>query len=200
MKTKVSGLVLILGSLYYLIAEAISAAFYNDSLINVYLNYTISELGRPIANSPLFWLMDSAFFIMGLMLLFVNFYKFKDFIIKNKIPFYLFTIIASIGVILVSLVPWGNPETNIIHMVAAIMAVVGGNCLLVVVSKSMAHFDFYQKFTLILGVIGLICSIIMFITVQNFYGPILERIGVYTMIIWFLITGFLLLSDRSEIF
>ena len=37
MKSKVAGIVLILGSLYYLIAEAISATFFNASLINTYV-------------------------------------------------------------------------------------------------------------------------------------------------------------------
>ena len=47
MKSKIAGIVFILGSLYYLIAEAISAFSFNDTLINTYLFYTISELGIP---------------------------------------------------------------------------------------------------------------------------------------------------------
>ena len=61
MKAKVAGILFLIGSLYYLIAEAISATFFNASLINTYVFHTISELGIPNANSPLFWLMNSAF-------------------------------------------------------------------------------------------------------------------------------------------
>ena len=87
MKAKVAGIVFIIGSLYYLIGEAISAAFFNASLINTYLFHTISELGIPNINSPLFWVMDSAFILIGLTLIFGNFFKFKDFIIKHRMIF-----------------------------------------------------------------------------------------------------------------
>ena len=70
MKSKVAGIVFIVGSLYYIIVEAISATFFNSSLIDAYLFHTISELGIPNANSPLFWLMNSAFVLIGLTLIF----------------------------------------------------------------------------------------------------------------------------------
>ena len=44
MKSKIAGIVFIIGSLYYMIAEAISAFAFNDSLINTYIFHTISEL------------------------------------------------------------------------------------------------------------------------------------------------------------
>ena len=84
MKTKVAGIVFIIGSLYYLIAEAVSATFFNDSLINTYMFHTISELGIPNVNSPLSWLMNSAFILIGLTLIFGNFYKYH---IKTKLFF-----------------------------------------------------------------------------------------------------------------
>ena len=78
MKLKVAGIALIIGSLYYLLAEAISAAFFKASISNTYIFHTISELGIPNGNSPLFWLMNSAFILIGLTLLLGNFYKLKD--------------------------------------------------------------------------------------------------------------------------
>ena len=47
MKSKVAGYVFIIGSLYYIIAEAISATFFNASIFNTYIFHTISELGIP---------------------------------------------------------------------------------------------------------------------------------------------------------
>ena len=76
---------MVLGGLYYLIAEFITAIFFRDSLANTYIFHTISELGIPNMNSPLAFLMNSAFIIIGLALLFGYFVRFKDFIIKNKI-------------------------------------------------------------------------------------------------------------------
>ena len=189
MKSKVAGCAFIIGSLYYIIAEAISATFFNDSLFNTYIFHTISELGIPNMNSPLFWLMNSAFILIGLLLLFGNFYKFKDFIIKNKAVFYIFSVIAAVGVIIVGLIHGGNPFTLGYHMLGAMMAILGGNILLVIISRSMEDFGFYQKLTLLLGIIGLAAFWIMFFNMRNAYMPVFERLSVYTLIIWFFLTG-----------
>lgn len=189
MKSKVAGIVFIFGSLYYILAEAISATFFNDSLLNTYLFHTISELGIPNANSPLSMLMNSAFILIGLTVLFGNYYKFKDYIIKNKTIFYIFTLITAIGVIIVGLIHGGNPLTSGYHTLGAVMAILGGNVLLILISKSMDEFNAYQKTTLILGIIGLIAFGATFFLMGNIYMPVFERLSVYTLIIWSFITG-----------
>ena len=195
MKSKVAGIIFIVGSLYYILAEAISATFFNDSLLNTYIFHTISELGIPNANSPLSMLMNSAFIFIGLTLVFGNFYKFKDHIIKNKTVFYIFTLITSIGVIIVGLIHGGNPLTSGYHTLGAVMAILGGNILIVLISKSMDTFDKYQKTTLVLGIVGLIAFWILFFNMQSIYMPIYERLSVYTLIIWSFITGCYLKFD-----
>ena len=197
MKSKIAGIVFLLGSLYYTIAEAISAFSFNDVLINTYLSHTISELGIPNINSPLAFLMNSAFVIIGLTFLFGNFYKFKDFIIKNKTVFYFLTLVAAIGVIIVALIHAGNPVTDGYHSLGAIMAILGGNILLIIISRSMDKFEIYQKITLALGGIGLIAFWIMFFNMGNLYMPVFERLSVYTLIIWSLISGVYLLKNTK---
>ena len=194
MKRKVAGIVFIIGSIYYVLAEAISATFFNDSIFNTYIFHTISELGIPNANSPLFFLMNSAFILIGLTLLFSNFYKFKDFIVKNNTLFYVLTCITSLGVIIVGLIHGGNPLTLGYHALGAIMAILGGNVLLILISKSMDEFGLYQKITFILGCIGLFSFWIMFFNIESIYMPVFERLSVYTMIIWSFLTGFYLLK------
>lgn len=195
MKSKVAGIVFIVGSLYYILAEAISATFFNSSFFNTYIFHTISELGIPNGNSPLFWLMNSAFIIIGLILLFGNFYRFKEFIVKNKRIFNILTVITSLGVIIVALIHGGNPLTSGYHTLGAVMAILGGNILLVIISRSMGEFDSYQKVTLALGVLGLIVFWIMFFNMENIYMPVLERLSVYTLIAWSFLTGVYLLRN-----
>lgn len=195
MKSKVAGIIFIIGSLYYIIAEAISATFFNASLSTTYIFHTISELGIPNANSPLFWLMNSAFILIGLTLIFCNFYKFKDFIVKNRIIFYIFTLITGIGVIIVGLIHGGNPFTLGYHMLGAMMAILGGNIMLVLISRSMSEFENYQKITLILGIFGIIIFWVMFFNMENIYMPVFERLSVYTMIVWSFLTGVYLLIN-----
>jgi len=189
MKTKTMGIVFTLASVYYILAELICAVFFNDSLINTYIYHTISELGIPNLNSPLFFLMNSAFIIIGLALLFGSFYKFKDYIIKNKSLFYIFSCITSVGVIIVGLIHGGNPLTSGYHTLGAVMAILGGNILLIIISISMKEYDTYQKTTLILGIIGLLSFWIMFFNMKNVYMPVFERLSVYTLILWCLLTG-----------
>lgn len=189
MKSKVCGYVLAIASIWYLLAEAISAAFFKDSLINTYLFHTISELGIPGANSPLSVLMNSAFILIGLALIFADFYKFKEFIIKNKIIFYILTLVTGLGVIIVGLIHGGNPLTMSYHAAGAIMAILGGNILMMIISRSMEDFGRYQKISLVLGIIGVAAFWIMFFNIESIYMPIFERLSVYTLIIWSLITS-----------
>lgn len=196
MKSKVAGIALIAGSLYYVLAEAISAIFFNASLLNTYVFHTISELGIPNDNSPLSLLMNSAFIIIGLTLMFSNFYKFKDFIVKNKAVFYILTLITSLGVIIVGLIHGGNPLTSGYHTLGAVMAILGGNILLVLISRSMNGFKRYQKITLILGLIGLVAFWIMFFNMKSVYMPVFERLSVYTLIVWSFLTGIFVVSDN----
>ncbi len=189
MKAKVAGYVFLIGSIYYIVAEAISATFFNDSIFNTYVFHTISELGIPNANSPLFWLMNSAFILIGLTLIFGDFYKFKDSIVKNKTLFYILTLITGFGVIIVGLIHGGNPLTLSYHALGAVMAILGGNVLLVIISASMGDFAKFQKITLALGILGIIVFWIMFFNMESIYMPVFERLSVYTMIIWCFLTG-----------
>lgn len=195
MKSKVAGFVFIVGSLYYIVAEVISATFFNDSLFNTYVFHTISELGIPNGNSPLFWLMNSAFILIGLAVIFSVFYKFKDYLIKNKLIIYILTIVTGLGVVIVGMIHGGNPLTSGYHTLGAIMAILGGNLLLVFISKSMEDFHIYQKATLTLGLLGIIVFWVMFFNIKSSYMPVFERLSVYTLIIWSFISGVYLIKS-----
>ncbi|WP_295115702.1 DUF998 domain-containing protein [uncultured Methanobrevibacter sp.] len=189
MKCKVAGIIFLIGSIYYILAEAISATFFNASLINTYFFHTISELGIPNANSPLFWLMNSAFILIGLTLIFGNFYKFNDCIVKRNVIVNVFVLITGLGVILVGLIHGGNPLTSGYHTLGAVMAILGGNIMLVLISRSMEEFAKYQKITLILGIMGIIIFWVMFFNMKSIYMPVFERLSVYTLIVWSFSTG-----------
>lgn len=189
MKSKVAGYAFIIGSLYYIMAEVISATFFNASFFNTYIFHTISELGIPNGNSPLFWLMNSAFILIGLVVIFGNIYGFKDFIVKNRAVFYVLTLVTGLGVIIVGLIHGGNPLTSGYHALGAVMAILGGNVMLVAVSRSMAEFGRFQKVTLTLGIAGLIAFWIMFFIMRNPFMPVFERLSVYPLIIWSFLTG-----------
>lgn len=196
MKSKNIGIVYIFGSVYYIFAEVICALFFKDSLLNTYLFHTISELGIPSNNSPFFQLMNSAFILIGLTLILGNFSKFKEYIIKNNVLYYLLTVVTSLGVIIVGLIHGGNPITSGYHTLGAVMAILGGNILLIIISKSMKKNVKYQNFTLLLGIIGFIAFWILFFNMTNIYMPVFERLSVYILILWNFITGVLLFKQK----
>ena len=197
MKHKHIGIVYLFGSIFYVIAEFISAIFFHDSLIDTYLFHTISELGIPNINSPLSILMNCGFILIGLTILCGNFIELKNHIVKNKNLFYIFSIIASLGVIIVGLIHGGNPLTSGYHTLGAVMAILGGNLLLLIISKSMNEFKKFQKVTCILGLIGLISFWIMFFNMTIIVMPVFERLSVYPLIIWSFLTGLFLLKTDS---
>lgn len=100
------------------------------------------------------------------------------------------------GVIIVGLIHGGNPLTSGYHTLGAVMAILGGNILLIIISRSMNKNYQYQITTLLLGIIGLIAFWIMFFNMTNIYMPVLERLSVYTLILWNFITGILLFREK----
>ena len=141
---------------------------------------------------------NSAYILVGLSLIFGDFYKLKDYIIKNKAIFYILTFITGLGVIIVGLIHGGNPLTSGYHTLGAVMAILGGNVLLILISRSMADFDSFQKLTLILGVIGFIVFWIMFFNIKSVYMPVFERLSVYTLIIWSFSAGLYLYRNENK--
>jgi len=78
------------------------------------------------------------------------------------------------------------------------MAILGGNVLLILISRSMADFDGFQKLTLVLGVMGFIVFWIMFFNMKSVYMPVFERLSVYTLIIWSFSTGLYLYGNENH--
>lgn len=194
MKSKVAGIVFIIGSLYYIITEAISATFSRLPLQTLTFSTPFPNLEflMRIRRCPYY---ELCFILIGLTLIFGNFYKFKDFIVKNKVIFYVFTLITGLGVIIVGLIHGGNPFTLGYHMLGAMMAILGGNILIVIISRSMADFDGFQKITLSLGTFGIVIFWVMFFNMESIYMPVFERLSVYTLIIWSFLTGIYLIRS-----
>lgn len=190
MNNNINMKIYIFGGLYYLFAELISALFFNDSLINTYLFHTISELGIPSVNSPLSLLMNSAFILIGLTLLFGNVGGLKEYVTCHRVAFYVLSFVSALGVIIVGLIHGGNPLTSGYHTTGAVMTILGGNILLILISWSLDDFMVYRRVSLLLGCIGLIFFWVMFFNLGSVFMPVFERLSVYPMVMWSLFTGF----------
>ena len=58
----------------------------------------------------------------------------------------------------------------------------------------MNEFANFQKITLTLALIGLAAFWIMFFSMDNVYMPVLERLSVYTLVVWSFIAGVYLIG------
>lgn len=199
---KISSVILILGPIYFIIVEFISILYSNVNVINAYAFHTISELGVPIGSiykgmistySPMFMIMNSAFIIVGLTLIIGISFSLQKYISKNNFLVDLFAIIASIGVILVGIFHATDGLLGVFHLIAALMIILGGNLLLIFVSKYVNLNDNYEKISKYLGIFGLIAIVIMLIFRFSYlqdYQAIFERCAVYPLVLWSFITGF----------
>lgn len=199
---KLSSIILILAPIYFILVEFISILYSNVSVINAYAFHTISELGVPIGTiykgmvssySPMFMLMNSAFIIVGLTLIICTFFILQRHVSKNRVIVTLFGLIASIGVILVGIFHATDGLLGVFHIIGALMIILGGNLLLILVSKYVNLNDAYEKISKYLGIFGLISIVIMLIfrfTYLHDYQAIFERCAVYPLVLWSFITGF----------
>ena len=107
---------------------------------------------------------------------------------------YLLTAITALGLFIIAIIHAGNP----IHQIGALMAIVGGSFLLMTTALSIKTSKSYKTASFILGLIALVFLIVMIIFMGNpdleIIEAVPERISVYALILWSLLTGFHLLK------
>ena len=201
MKDKFTSISFILVGIYYLIIEFIAVLKTNVPFIEAYSIHTISELGVPIGDiyngvassySPLFFFMNLAFVLLGIFLFVGYNLSLKKYITKNKLISHLLNILTCIGVIFVGIFHAYNPLFDSYHILGAVLSILCGNIFLIFISKFSNFNEDYKKISKYLGITGLIAAFIMLIfklIIMNNYHPVFERISVYTLIIWLIITG-----------
>lgn len=194
---KIAGILFIIATVTFILSEFICAIYTKVSLIETYALHTISELGVPYQINhftPVYDLMNYAFIIVGILLLIGSILAVGKMIEKHNLLYYLFVLITSIGMIIIAFYHAGHPY----HAIGALMALVGGNLMLITISQSIKASKNYRIITLILGFIGLISAfgMIYFMTVPELYifKAIPERICVYSLLIWSLISGLYLVK------
>lgn len=201
MKDKFTSISFLIVGVYYIIAEFIAVLKTNVPFIEAYSIHTISELGVPIGDiykgvassySPLFFFMNLAFILLGIILFIGYNLSLKKHINKNKLISHLLIILTCIGAIFVGIFHADNPLFNDYHILGAVLSILCGNIFLIFISKFSSFNENYKKISKYLGIIGLISACIMLILkliILSNCNPVFERISVYTLIIWLIVTG-----------
>lgn len=198
MKKKVFSIIFIINGIYYLFAEFLSVLNIKNKASS-YIRNTISELG--MTTSPLYILMNSAFILTGILFFLAYIYLFKY---NNKIKKYIGLFLAlmlSIGSIMVGVFHSVEIDTSILHQIGTILVFAGGNLLILFIGLFYNKTP-YSKICTILGTLGIWGGIMVIFSTINEYTkfiPLLERMTVYPIILFQIITGIYFLLEKSTI-
>lgn len=206
-KRKFTGLLFIISSILYLVIEYIVAQSSTVSINQIYLRYSISQLAMPLNEvymgivnnfSPLYNLINIALIVLGILFLICCISEINKRINSNQILYYPLMMITAIGMILLGIYTVGINTINN-HQLAITMALLGGNLFLIVIGRTINTNKIHRNISAVLGIIGLISFILMIYTITNgslsISIGILERIALYTILIWNIITGIYLIQQ-----
>lgn len=195
--TKYGSYAFIIAGIYFLLAELASAVSTGLPLFEVYTQNTISALGVPGYISPIDWLMNSGFIVLGVLLIIGFHMGLSSRIKKWKAIEYALTFVTALGLFIIAAIHAGNP----IHQIGALMAIVGGGVLLMTAAFALDTSKSYKIASFSLGLIAILFLIVMIIFMGNprleIIEAVPERISVYALILWSILTGFYLLKDND---
>lgn len=195
--TKYGSYAFIIAGIYFLLAELASAVSTGLPLFEVYTQNTISALGVPGYISPIDWLMNSGFIVLGVLLIIGFHLGLSSRIKKWKAIEYALTFVTALGLFIIAAIHAGNP----IHQIGALMAIVGGGVLLMTAAFALDTSKSYKIASFSLGLIAILFLIVMIIFMGNpqleIIEAIPERISVYALILWSFLTGIYLLKDND---
>lgn len=195
--TKYGSYAFIIAGIYFLLAEFVSAVSTELPLFEVYTQNTISALGVPGYISPIDWLMNSGFVVLGVLLIIGFHMGLSSRIKKWKAIEYALTFVTALGLFIIAAIHAGNP----IHQIGALMAIVGGGVLLMTAAFALDTSKSYKIASFSLGLIAILFLVVMIIFMGNpqleIIEAIPERISVYALILWSFLTGIYLLKDND---
>lgn len=208
-----------LAAFVYLAAEAVTAAAFPGYS---YANNYISDLGIPdvgafdgrTIDSPLHAVMNSAFVVSGLLylaaaVLAARLPAARQFASGYRRLFVGLAAAYAVGIALVGLVPGSQTSAEnglaVLHVAGAALAIVGGNLAAITAgigARKHARFA-YCLSSIILGAIGLFGLVMLQVNSSTASINLLpdgawERIAVYTVTAWQLLTGILLLRRAKR--
>ena len=194
--TKYESYAFIIAGIYFLLAELASAVYTGLPLFEVYTQNTISALGVPGYISPIDWLMNSGFVVLGVLLIIGFHMGLSSRIKKWKAIEYALTFVTALGLFIIAAIHAGNP----IHQIGALMAIVGGGVLLMTAAFALDTSKSYKIASFSLGLIAILFLIVMIIFMGNpdleIIEAVPERISVYALILWSFLTGVYLIKNN----
>lgn len=208
----IGALIFLINGLFYLTGEYVAALGTGYSLKEVYLRNFISSLGVypnlivegvPVGFSKLAIIMNIDFIVTGIGFLVAYYFLiFKMLKSKKYSLLYLITpVLFAVGSVLVGVYQGGVPSEDGLHGLGARLSFLGGNLTLIISGVSLfKNRKGYSVVSIILGLIGLISVSFMNNALTNNLSEVVaiyERLTVYPITIWQLMTGLTFLKENK---
>ena len=208
----IGALIFLINGLFYLTGEYVAALGTGYSLKEVYLRNFISSLGVypnlivegvPVGFSKLAIIMNIDFIVTGIGFLVAYYFLiFKMLKSKKYSLLYLITLVLlAVGSVLVGVYQGGVPSEDGLHGLGARLSFLGGNLTLIISGVSLfKNRKGYSIVSIILGFIGLISASFMNNALTNNLTEVVaiyERLTVYPITIWQLMTGLTFLKESK---
>jgi hypothetical membrane protein len=167
-----------------------------------YAHDYISDLGRP--DSPLSPLMNAAFVFQGTLFFAGAAFLSRDTGRRRGVVLVACAAANAVGNVVVATVPGGPTGIAWLHVAGAVLAIVGGNAAILVGSAIPRARRGYRAISVGLAALGLLSFALLAIdaifSTTLLPGPVLERISVYTIIGWQVLTALRLIALRGNCF
>lgn len=208
----IGALIFLINGLFYLTGEYVAALGTGYSLKEVYLRNFISSLGVypnlivegvPVIFSKLAIIMNIDFIVTAIGFLVAYYFLiFKMLKSKKYSLLYLITpVLFAVGSVLVGVYQGGVPSEDGLHGLGARLSFLGGNLTLIISGVSLfKNRKGYSIVSIILGLIGLISASFMNNALTNNLSEVVaiyERLTVYPITIWQLMTGLTFLKENK---
>lgn len=208
----IGALIFLINGLFYLTGEYVAALGTGYFLKEVYLRNFISSLGVypnlivegvPVVFSKLAIIMNIDFIVTAIGFLVAYYFLiFKMLKSKKYSLLYLITpVLFAVGSVLVGVYQGGVPSEDGLHGLGARLSFLGGNLTLIISGVSLfKNRKGYSIVSIILGLIGLISASFMNNALTNNLSVVVaiyERLTVYPITIWQLMTGLTFLKENK---
>ncbi|OOS00280.1 hypothetical protein B0187_01985 [Haemophilus paracuniculus] len=185
---------------YYLFGELITASF-SEAGLTAYFRHSTLELLTPVGTvieekeitlSPLWLVMNSQFVFQSLLFFFLYALGISH-ISDRKYRLFglLFALFFSVGCMLIATSKGGKFTAGGLQSMGASLTFLFGNLTLLITGLELKNpkLAYFKKYSLIAGFIGFV-SVITTLFWQSEFSPMLERISIYTIMIWEILAGF----------
>ncbi|HXO46433.1 MAG TPA: DUF998 domain-containing protein [Mycobacterium sp.] len=197
-----AGVAWLSAGLAYLTLEGIAAAAFRPHYS--YAHNFISDLGIPSNDSPLAWLMNTAFCVQGTLFLVGAILTARAVAPRKARAFVTLAAANAVGNLLIAAFHSGPAaraeETAWVHAIGAVLAIVGGNAAILAGSRIVS--GWHRKVSAALGAFGLLSFVLFVIELKGSSAlplGVWERCSVYSITAWQLLTAAWLLSRRPTL-